>query len=182
MKFLLILVFLLSVAACVILLRQRSRTTLRLLEQNAEIRTLLHGNNAMAASVSRWGVFKHVEHLLSVNVGILTALKEKRVEDDPAARNLLGFVVLGTGYIPRGAGESPEKFLPEGASLAELHKMERSVSDQLNTLGSEELESDGVILNHPRFGGLTATEWLRFAEVHTEHHLKIAREILRCTS
>ena len=38
---------------------------------------------------------------------------------------------------------------------------------------------DGVYFKHPIFNMLTKKQTLRFLEMHTKHHLKIVRDILK---
>jgi hypothetical protein len=156
---------------------------------------------ARAPAVSGWSVAEQLEHLVLVDRSVLKTVR--RLLDDPHGRsaqspqpappaqqpppgiNLLGRVVLGTGFIPRGRARTLPPFQPGGAAAAAaagggmlgIAEIEREVRDLGPRLG--ELEAGGSRSRHPLFGGLGGRQWLRFVTVHHHHHLKIVRDIRR---
>lgn len=153
---------------------------------------------ARAPAVSGWSVAEQLEHLVLVDRAVLKGVR--RILDDPhrqSARpaqpappgiNLVGRVVLGTGFIPRGRVRTMAPYQPGAAPAAAaagagiacivgIEEIERGVQELAPRLG--ELEASGGRSRHPLFGGLGGRQWLRFVTVHHHHHLKIVRDIRR---
>jgi hypothetical protein len=147
---------------------------------------------ARAPAVSGWSVAEQLEHLVLVDRSVLKSVR--RILDDPhgkpappaAGINLLGRVVLGTGFIPRGRARTMSPYQPGAAAAAAgagiagivgIEEIERGVRELEPRLG--ELEAGGGRSRHPLFGGLGGRQWLRFVTVHHHHHLKIVRDIRR---
>jgi DinB superfamily len=152
---------------------------------------------ARVPAVSGWSVGEQLEHLVLVDRSVLKAVR--RLLDDPHRQsaetappappgiNLLGRVVLGSGFIPRGRARTLPPFQPgAGAATAAgdgvvgvvgmgIAEIERGVRELEPRLG--ELEASGGRSRHPLFGGLGGRQWLRFVTVHHHHHLKIVRDI-----
>ena len=152
---------------------------------------------ARAPAVSGWSVAEQLEHLVLVDRAVLKSVRH--ILDDPRRQsaqpapppapgiNLLGRVVLGTGFIPRGRARTMPPYQPGAAAAAAagagvvgivgIEEIERGVRELEPRLG--ELEAGGGRSRHPLFGGLGGRQWLRFVTVHHHHHLKIVRDIRR---
>jgi len=139
---------------------------------------------ARAPAVSGWSVAEHLEHLVLADRAVLKGIG--RILDDPRPdaapdTNLLGKVVLRTGFMPRGRARTAAAYEPAAMPQAALHsailEIDRGVRDLAPRLG--ELERSGGRARHLRFGGLGGRQWLRFLVVHHHHHLKIVRDIRR---
>jgi DinB family protein len=148
---------------------------------------------ARAPAVSGWSVAEQLEHLVLVDRAVLKSVR--RILDDPHGQsaqsaqpapgiNLVGRVVLGTGFIPRGRARTMPPYQPgaapaaaAGSGILGIEEIERGVRELEPRLG--ELEASGIRSRHPLFGGLGGRQWLRFVTVHHHHHLKIVRDIRR---
>jgi hypothetical protein len=145
---------------------------------------------ARAPAVSGWSVAEQLEHLVLVDRAVLKSVR--RILDDPHGQpaqpappapgiNLLGRLVLGTGFMPRGRARTTAPYqpgaVPAAAAGAGIPEIERGMRELAPRLG--ELEARGGRSRHPRFGGLGGRQWLRFVTVHHHHHLKIVRDIRR---
>ena len=146
---------------------------------------------ARAPAVSGWSVAEQLEHLVLVDRAVLQSVR--RLLDDPHGQsaqsappappgiNLLGRVVLGTGFMPRGRARTAAPYhpgaVPAAAAGAGIPEIERGVRELEPRLG--ELEASSGRSRHLRFGGLGGRQWLRFVAVHHHHHLKIVRDIRR---
>ena len=103
------------------------------------------------------------------------------IKTDPAnykSKHTLGrLIVLGCNYIPRGKVTSPKEVVPEHEySLEELKQriaQSRERLQQWDKVGAQQY------FMHPVLGCLNKKPSLRFFYVHTNHHLKIIRDILR---
>jgi hypothetical protein len=152
---------------------------------------------ARAPAVSGWSVAEQLEHLVLVDRAVLKSVR--RILDDPHGKsaesaqsappapppapgiNLLGRIVLGTGFMPRGRARTMAPYhpgaTPAAAAGAGIPEIERGVRELAPSLG--ELEASSGRSRHLRFGGLGGRQWLRFVAVHHHHHLKIVRDIRR---
>jgi len=139
---------------------------------------------ARAPAVSGWSIAEHLEHLVLADRAVLKGIG--RILDDPRPdaapdTNLLGRVVLATGFMPRGRARTAAAYEPAAMPQAALHaailEIDRGLRDLAPRLG--ELERSGGRARHLRFGGLGGRQWLRFLFVHHHHHLKIVRDIRR---
>jgi DinB superfamily len=145
--------------------------------------TALAGNaNLAAPAVSRWSVGEHLDHVVKVHAGILAYFAEPPVGDTSASGiSLVGRIVLFTGHIPRGRGKSPERFLPVQVEVTHLQAGLAVVRQGFSRLNEQlpALHDTTTRFAHPVFGGLTRRQWLRFAEIHQQHHVAIINDILR---
>jgi hypothetical protein len=139
---------------------------------------------ARAPAVSGWSVAEQLEHLVLVDRAVLEGVG--RILDDPQPPaapdiNLLGRVVLGTGFMPRGRARTTPAYQPAAMPQEALHAaildLDRGLREMAPRLG--ELERAGGRSRHLRFGGLGGRQWLRFLVVHHHHHLKIVRDVRR---
>jgi hypothetical protein len=154
----------------------------RLQEQVAELRRLLALPDAQlfaTCDMSQWTPSEHVDHSVKVMSSIVARLL------DPAAErgrpfSLLGRLILLLGWIPRGRGKSPTRLRGARATREELSIALDTLASQLARLEASHLAlSRGPIVPHPLFGGLTPPQAVRFAAIHTKHHLKIVADLLR---
>lgn len=134
--------------------------------------------------VSSWTPVQHLHHVASVNQHILDRLaaEEDGMPGDPTGRpNIAGYLVLTLGRLPRGRGQSPDAFRPPDSvdrpALADRVEAHR---EQLDALAGrlDVLKQSNHRFPHPLLGDFDASEWLRFARIHTAHHHRIIRDIM----
>lgn len=145
---------------------------------------------AKVPEVSLWSVGDQLEHLLladSAILDIIDRLCDVTEESDPEATKgrpaLLGWVVLTTGFIPRGKAKAPDSTSPAGMSQEELLSGLAEVRDRVHALASRLGEIQGVpyTYGHAKLGHFTPSNWVRFCRVHHDHHAKIVRDILEAS-
>ena len=133
---------------------------------------------AVVAKLSGWSIAAHLDHTLKATRLIVASIASGHALQGSGI-SMLGRVVLLTGYIPRGRAKSPESLVGMACAKEELLEQRKAVAAELAALAAPFAQNGSTrLVRHPFFGALTAKQGLRFAEVHTEHHLKIAREIL----
>ena len=139
---------------------------------------------APALDVSSWNAAEHVFHLvLALDLSLRNAtslVRERgRLIRDPEDRQPDALALLRRGRIPRGTAEAPRFARPpasfELSLVRELFGEARGVAQALDP---DALANAPRAIPHQEVGDLTATEWVRFARLHSTHHLVIVREIL----
>lgn len=151
-----------------------------------EIEALPAGiSEARRPEISGWCALEHVSHVALANELIVRNLETLSAnsgmlllsEGEPSAEAL---AVLLSGQIPRGRAQSPRMVRPpakiDRALLSEwLHTAERGFAKFAQQ--SALLAAAPGRVPHQLLGPLSATLWVRFANVHTRHHLAIAEEV-----
>ena len=133
---------------------------------------------------SKWSPAQHLFHLLLAN-----ELSLKNAESLVAQKGLLirpfGSLapraegIIARGRIPRGEAQSPRFVRPrDHVDLDFVRDLVRSTKEQIDALDASTVEAAPDCVPHQILGDLTATHWLRFARMHTAHHLVIVRELL----
>jgi hypothetical protein len=136
-------------------------------------------------SVSGWSAAEHLFHVTLANElslkNVSALLDEKghlireREELDPRAVE-----ILRTGRFPPGTQAPRFVQPPPKIDLPFTRELAGDVRSALGAL----LERDGFAsapngIPHQALGVLSAPQWLRFVRMHTVHHLRIARTVLR---
>lgn len=146
--------------------------------------------NRSAPNVSGWSAEQHLAHLSLANELVVRNLKSLLkgagpfvVESGEPVPGALA--ILASGQVPRGQAQAPRIVRPpetvEREYLLEwIAGNERDFAEL--ALRSAELAAARHKVPHQVLGPLTAAQWVRFASIHTRHHLAIAREVLAATS
>jgi len=141
----------------------------------------------VAERVSRWSITRQIEHIAIANTvfwGRIELLLEGTSADirptgGPTPR---GRLVLLTGWIPRGKAQAP-KIVQPGES-PQKDAVARSLGESKRTMAALASKATAIEcatgrLPHPVLGDFSAAQWLKFARIHTLHHLKIIRDIAK---
>ncbi len=148
------------------------------------------GDNRLFArvpEVSGWSVAQQLFHSWKAGGQMLKAalmLYHGRgpIDHDADGPNRIGRIVLTRGRFPRGEAQAPAALVPpEELTRAELQMAahrSHATFESLNGLLPSLAEVPGRFA-HPYFGPLTATEWVRAARIHSDHHLAIIQDIVR---
>lgn len=153
----------------------------RLRAQLEQIRALAQSPDIFEANerISRWSVAEHLDHLIKVSGAIVRRVCEENPPVEPRGISFTGRVVLACGWMPRGVGKAPKHVYGARATPVELEaaatKLEKSIAAVVPAM----LALRTPTVPHPRFGGLTPAQAMRFVVIHNAHHLKIVTEILR---
>lgn len=140
----------------------------------------------VTSSISGWSAEQQIAHLALANELVCRnvqsllagagALVVPAGETEPRV-----LALLVAGRFPRGAAQSPRMVRPP-------ERIERELLDswiEAGRSGFERFAREPAALSaarlripHQILGPLDAAQWLRFAAMHTRHHLEIARELL----
>ncbi|MGC6431953.1 MAG: DUF1569 domain-containing protein [Jejuia sp.] len=86
-------------------------------------------------------------------------------------------VLFGLNYIPRGKAKSPKIVLPPEIILKE--SLVAQFNDAKGYLEKMDAVNEKQYFKHFIFGTLSKKQTLRFLLLHTHHHLKIVKDILK---
>lgn len=145
---------------------------LRVLARSAEL-------SSRNERVSAWCLAEQLDHMTKVSWSIVQVLSDPQAAPLGYGMNILGKLVLLFGWIPRGVGKSPRRFIGATATADDLDAAIAKLATSFDALPFDTLRASNVaVVPHPKFGGLTPSQALRFLEVHTAHHLKIVDDIV----
>jgi hypothetical protein len=129
------------------------------------------------AMVSKAALGWHIEHSLKVLTQIIGAVEQSTPENYKRKFNLNRMIFLGLNFIPRGKGKAPKSVFPEGEiTTASLKKhLERAKG----LISKMDILKPNNHFKHPYFGDLNLQQTKKFIALHTNHHLKIIKDIIR---
>ncbi|MEM7104764.1 MAG: hypothetical protein AAF502_16625 [Bacteroidota bacterium] len=142
-----------------------------------ELQNFVSVSNKSNNAVSTKNVGWHIDHTLKVIIKICEALQASNPEDYEWQFNPGRLFILSTGAIPRGRGESPKALVAKGPVLdSNLKRQLDAASVQIETLNNLHPKS---FFTHQYFGKFDLNNTRKFLKIHTEHHLKIIRDIVK---
>ncbi|MBX2827857.1 MAG: hypothetical protein KTR22_06825 [Flavobacteriaceae bacterium] len=141
-----------------------------------EIEIKIPARDSLNEDISKVPVAWHLDHSLKTINGIYDAMNASNPDNFRGSINAIRILSLSMGFIPRGRAQSPESVLPpEHIETKDLYSQLKEARE--NMVKAFHLD-ENAHFEHPVFGTISRGNALRFIEVHTEHHLKIMRDIL----
>jgi hypothetical protein len=136
-------------------------------------------------TISGWSPAEHLYHILRSNSKSLKAARLAAIDRGPTvhegAPTDTGSRVLEEGSFGDLKAEAPPSVRPpDDLSRADLRAAYEKSREQFEALHDHvpSLPESEARLPHPAFGPLRASEWLRFARIHSDHHQDIVQQIL----
>ncbi len=127
--------------------------------------------------VSKVDVAWHLDHMLKTVNEICKALEASDPAEFESSISLPRTMSLTMNFIPRGRAQSPSVVRPpDSISTADIQSQLSEARERVAKVF--ELD-EKVHFKHPVFGTIARGHSLRFIEVHTNHHLKIVRDIIK---
>jgi hypothetical protein len=147
----------------------KNEALLKQLESYLELHQKL--NDSISGETIGW----HIAHSCMVINTITNAIVHSNPAKAKPVFNATYYWFLLTNYIPRGKAKAPNIVIPEKTiTKAEIIKQIELAKANLQILASTQKQK---YFTHPIFGDLNVPKTLRFFIVHTNHHLKIIRDI-----
>lgn len=147
------------------------------LEQSDEVLFNVHPN------ITGWSVAEHLYHITLANASIPKLIERMKIgklgneEDEPKPAMI---AIIEEGYIP-GGRQAPERVVPPSDLTSETLNRDfnrmRNATQRLEPI-LDELPAITRRFPHMFFGPLSATQWVRFMEIHTRHHMKIVEKLV----
>jgi hypothetical protein len=129
-------------------------------------------NNAISTGNVGW----HIEHTYLATIKIISAVLKSDATQFNQRFNFKRSVILFTKKIPRGRGKAPKEVQAQGATTLEMKQMHIKTLEKIAALENAVAKQ---YFPHPYFGNLHKKQTIRFLEIHTNHHLKIIKDILK---
>jgi len=128
-------------------------------------------------SVSMSDVAWQIDHSLKVINLVSETLLKSNPEDYKSNFNAWRLLLFTIGYFPRGKVKAP-KFVrpPEIITIEDLKEQILLAYQNIERL---KLANKHAYFKHFIFGVLHKKQTIRFLQLHTNHHLKIIRDILK---
>ncbi len=134
---------------------------------------------ALDHDVSKASVGWHLAHSFKVINEVCTSLKLSKPENFSSQFNLKREVVFALGSFPRGKAKAPKVVIPEG-DITSVNLLKDLQTARKNLSEFDSLEENNYF-EHPYFNQLNKIHAKRLLEVHTKHHLKIIKDIVKNT-
>jgi hypothetical protein len=149
----------------------------KIVKQLTELKSYFPQLERKNTAVSEASIAWQIDHSLRVMNHVISALVRSNPADYKPKFNWRKSMVLFTKKIPRGKVRAPKGILPteEITELSLISSIELA-HENLLLLGNCEPNHFFI---HPFFDQVNVRETKTFIEVHTEHHLKIIRDICK---
>jgi len=142
------------------------------------IKVYIQKENIHNFKVSKRSAYWQLDHLLTVIISISHTVRKSNPQDYKKAFNLNRFLILTLGFIPRGAGKAPKEVISELDSINQNNLL--ILSEKAEKLfNSFDHFQNHQFMNHPYFGHMNTKQSKKFIKIHTQHHLKIIRDIYK---
>lgn len=126
--------------------------------------------------ISKASVGWHLDHVLKVFNTISEWVIKSNPKDYKRQYNFWRTLLFPFGYIPRGKAKSPKIVLPpETVTFEDLQNQLQIARKNIANLRPL---PRNTYFTHFIFGMLHKPKTLRFLDMHTNHHLKIVKDIL----
>ena len=147
----------------------KNEALLKQLESYLELHQKL--NDSISGETIGW----HIAHSCMVINTITNAIVHSNPAKAKPVFSATFYWFLLTNHIPRGKAKAPNIVIPKQSITQEQIEQEIELAKaNLQTLASTQKQK---YFTHPIFGDLNVPKTLRFFIVHTNHHLKIIRDI-----
>ena len=126
-------------------------------------------------AISQSSIGWHIDHSLMVINGIIDQLKKSNPEQYKWRLNWNRIFIQSINKIPRGKAKAPKVVQPLETATAALLISKLEIAK--NSLVDLETLNANSYFTHPYFGDLNLKNTLWFLNLHTNHHLKIIKDI-----
>ncbi|SDS30585.1 hypothetical protein SAMN05216503_2633 [Polaribacter sp. KT25b] len=127
--------------------------------------------------ISKAKVGWHLDHSLKVINSVVANIKDSKSKEYQHKFNGLRLVVFTLGFFPRGKAKSPKRVLPPEIISKNDIEYQLKIAEK-NVEIIDKLDKN-QFFTHPLFEQLNKKQTIKFLRLHTNHHLKIVKDILK---
>jgi len=128
-------------------------------------------------SVSKSDIAWHIDHSLKVFNLVSKSLVLSNPKHYVNQFNTWRFVLFNLNFIPRGKAKAPKMVFPPNEISDEL--LEKQIQLAFENIEQLKTANKNAYFKHFVFGVLNKKRTIRFLKLHTNHHLKIIKDILK---
>lgn len=146
-------------------------------KQLSELESYIPQLEKTNSKITHSNVGWQIDHSLRVIRGVAKQLEDSNPSEFTSKFSFPKFIIMATKHIPRGKAKAPKSVQNENQITEEtIREFLEKTKIQISKI--EDLDKDSYF-PHPYFGNLNKKEAIRFIGIHTEHHLKIIRDMLK---
>ena len=142
-----------------------------------ELASYIADHNQSNQAISQVAVGWHIEHSLLVIKQITATVAQSEPKLYKSKFNIKRFIVFLTKTIPRGKAKAPKVVIP--SEEITVDSLQESLKNTYQAIAYLKDCQEKQYFMHPFFGQLNKKQTIKFLAIHTEHHLKIIRDILK---
>jgi hypothetical protein len=142
-----------------------------------ELATYIPQYNQSNTAISEAAIGWHIEHCLLVIKQITSTVAQSEPKLYKSKFNMSRFFVFLSKTIPRGKAKAPKVVIPTDEITVET--LQASLTNTYQAITYLKECEEHQYFMHPFFGQLNKKQTIKFLAIHTEHHLKIIRDILK---
>ena len=142
-----------------------------------ELANYIPNFNQSNKSISEVTVGWHIEHCLLVIKQITSTVAQSEPKLYKSKFNMSRFFVFLSKTIPRGKAQAPKVVIP--TEEITLDSLKASLANTYQAITYLKDCEEHQYFMHPFFGQLNKKQTIKFLAIHTEHHLKIIKDILK---
>jgi len=142
-----------------------------------ELATYIADHNQFNQAISQVAVGWHIEHSLLVIKQITATVAQSEPKLYKSKFNVKRFFVFLTKTIPRGKAQAPKVVIP--VDEITIERLQESLKNTYQAIAYLKDCQEKQYFMHPFFGQLNKKQTIQFLAIHTQHHLKIIRDILK---
>lgn len=146
----------------------------KIAQQIAEMESMIPMAETQNSDISHAPVGWHLAHNILVINQVIAAVAQSDPSKYRPKNSWRKFIIFLTKHIPRGKAKAPKAVEPT-LDMDLKEALERASLAVLNLMNVE----PNQFFPHPYFGDLNREKTIQFLWIHTEHHLKIARDLLK---
>ena len=143
-----------------------------------EIDQLIEFHERLKTDVSQVSVGWQLEHVMMVINNVVTAMEKSNPSDYRFKYSPIRFVIMTFGKIPRGKGKAPKGVQPLEQETRTIESLRLHYENaKLSVEKLPQLDKNQFFI-HPLFGYMKRNSTIKFLGIHSNHHLKIIRDII----
>ena len=142
-----------------------------------ELANYITHHNQSNKAISEVSVGWHIEHSLLVIKQITSTVAQSEPKLYKYKFNISRFFVFLSKTIPRGKAKAPKVVIP--VEEITIETLQESLKNTYQAIAYLKDCQEHQYFMHPFFGQLNKKQTIKLLAIHTQHHLKIIRDILK---
>lgn len=142
-----------------------------------ELKSYIPLHEKLNTKVSQKSVGWQLDHIFRSITSICNMYEDSDPNNFKKKFNFSRSIVMSMGYIPRGVGKAPKNVMAE--SPLSQQELELEYNNAMEALKALDRADTNKFFRHFIFGDMKLASTKKFMYIHSYHHLKIIRDILK---